>query len=124
MPVHAGELTAQWVGSGAEDRFSLPVARRAGVYPPDYVFRPVRIGEVRADASTFRIGDAEITAIAPYTTQNVTKELYGLRDALEAATAPKLLWDKDTVAPMGAVKFARKVNDVLPAGFLGLELTH
>ena len=64
MPVHAGKLTARWVGDGAEDKFSLPVARRAGVYPPDYAFRAVRVDRVLDSASTIRIGDAEITAIA------------------------------------------------------------
>lgn len=67
------------------------------------------------------LAGAEITALAPYTTQKVTHEIYGLRDALEAAPAPKLLWDKDSVAPMGAVKFSPKVGNVQPVGFVNLD---
>jgi dienelactone hydrolase len=63
------------------------------------------------------LGADRIVAIAPYTTQAITRELYAMRDALEAAPAPALAWDAATVAPMGAVKFAATVNGQLPAGF-------
>jgi dienelactone hydrolase len=60
---------------------------------------------------------AEIVAIAPYTTQKMTDQLYAMRDALEDVPAPKLAWDAATVAPMGATRFAAKVGGALPAGF-------
>lgn len=61
--------------------------------------------------------DVEIVSIAPYTTQKVAAELFAAREMIEAAPAPTLSWDAAAVAPMGAVKFAAKVGDVLPTGF-------
>ncbi len=63
------------------------------------------------------LGDAEIVAIAPYTTQKMTEPLYAMRDALEDAPTPRLAWDAATVAPMGAARFAAKGSGALPAGF-------
>jgi dienelactone hydrolase len=60
---------------------------------------------------------AEIVAIAPYTTQKMTDQLYAMRDALEDAPPPALAWDAATVAPMGAARFAAKGAGALPAGF-------
>lgn len=70
------------------------------------------------DKASAIVGGASIVAIAPYTTQKVTQELYDLRDALEAAPAPQLAWDDAAIAPMKAAKFAN-VGAVatLPAGF-------
>ncbi len=63
------------------------------------------------------LGADTIVALAPYTTQKITDELYALRDQLEAAPTPTLAWDAASLAPMGAVKFAQKDNGNLPAGF-------
>jgi len=60
---------------------------------------------------------AKIVAIAPYTTMSTTAEIFALRESLDAAPAPKLAWDAQSLAPMGAVKFAAPVNGLLPAGF-------
>ncbi|HSO35093.1 MAG TPA: hypothetical protein VLT33_21345 [Labilithrix sp.] len=60
---------------------------------------------------------ASIIALAPYTTQKVTGELYALRETLEAAPAPALSWDPAVVAPMLPARFAAKAAGVLPAGF-------
>lgn len=68
-------------------------------------------------ASALASDGAEIVSLAPYTTQKITAELFGARETIEAAVAPPLAWDAASVAPMGAVKFAAKVGDVLPAGF-------
>jgi dienelactone hydrolase len=57
---------------------------------------------------------ATIVALAPYTTQNVTGELYALRDALESAAAPTLSWDPAAVAPMTPARFV-----AVPAGGAG-----
>ncbi|MEO6576683.1 MAG: hypothetical protein ABIP89_22745, partial [Polyangiaceae bacterium] len=60
---------------------------------------------------------SEVVAIAPFTTNKMTSELYQMRDSLEDSPAPALAWDATSVAPMGATKFAAKVAGVLPAGF-------
>ncbi len=60
---------------------------------------------------------SQVIALAPYTTQKVTSELYALRDALEAAPAATLSWDPAQVLPMTAARFAPKNAGVLPAGF-------
>jgi len=60
---------------------------------------------------------AEIVALAPYTTQKVTAELYAVRDSLEATPAPTLSWDAQAVLPMTNARFAAKSAGVLPAGF-------
>jgi len=55
--------TADLLGKG-EDAFSLTVARRAGVYPPDYVYRrPVPDVILTADESV-SIGNVRVSAIA------------------------------------------------------------
>ncbi|HEY8077108.1 MAG TPA: hypothetical protein VIF62_23440 [Labilithrix sp.] len=65
------------------------------------------------------LGADTIVALAPYTTQNVTNELYALRDGIESAAAPTLAWDAASTAPMAAAKFASLPGGVgtLPAGF-------
>ncbi len=58
-----------------------------------------------------------IVALAPFTTHTGTKDLFALREALEAEPVPKLSFAKDDVAPMGDARFAKKQGGVLPAGF-------
>jgi dienelactone hydrolase len=60
---------------------------------------------------------AQVVAIAPYTTNAMSKQLYTLRDSLEQATTPPLTFDAASMAPMQATKFAQPVNGTLPAGF-------
>jgi hypothetical protein len=60
---------------------------------------------------------AKIVALAPYTTNTTTKELFALRDALETAPAAALHFDAAALAPMGAVKFAATNGGALPQGF-------
>lgn len=64
MPIHAGSLTAQWLAAGDEDKLSLPGARAAGIYPPDYRLRPVAVDRIVAEKTSIRIGDAEIVPLA------------------------------------------------------------
>lgn len=64
MPIHAGPLTAQWLAAADEARVSLPAARRAGIYPPSYVFEAVHVQHIVADGIAIRIGDAEVVPIA------------------------------------------------------------
>ena len=61
--------------------------------------------------------NATIVAIAPFTTQSITGEMFKLRESLESMPVPKLAWDATSMAPMGAMKFAALVNSALPAGF-------
>jgi hypothetical protein len=60
---------------------------------------------------------AQIVAVAPYTTQSTTGEMFKLRESLEQMPVPALAWDAASMAPMGAAKFAALVSGVLPAGF-------
>ena len=68
-------------------------------------------------ATALATDKAEIVAIAPFTTNAMTKELFTLREQLEDAPAATLKWDATSMAPMGAVKFAAPVGGNLPAGF-------
>jgi dienelactone hydrolase len=58
---------------------------------------------------------ASIVAVAPYTTQSQSSQLFTLRDTLESQPAPTLHWDAATMAPMGAVTFAGGAT--APAGY-------
>lgn len=76
------------------------------------------LGKVKAAIGGALAADkAEVVAIAPFTTNKMTSELYKMRDSLEDSPAPTLAWDAATVAPMGATKFAPKIAGVLPVGF-------
>ncbi|MDB4996263.1 MAG: Lipase-like protein, partial [Myxococcaceae bacterium] len=57
---------------------------------------------------------AEIVAIAPYTTNAMTRELFQMRETIEDLPTPKLAWDEATVAPMAPARFGRAP---LPPGF-------
>ena len=62
--VYAGPITADWLGAGNEAKISLPSARRGGVYPPGYVYRPVQVDHVVTEGATILLGDVEITPVA------------------------------------------------------------
>jgi hypothetical protein len=53
---------------------------------------------------------AEIIGVAPYTTINMTRELYTLRENLEKEPAPVLKWDVDSVKPMVPARFAAGIG--------------
>lgn len=59
----------------------------------------------------------KIIALAPYTTQKVTAELFALRETIGAAPAATLSWKPEDTAPMMPARFAQKSAGVLPAGF-------
>lgn len=64
------------------------------------------------------LGDDAVVAVAPYTTQRTTDELYALRDAAAARSAPVLSRDPTAMAPMGTATFAAvDEGGALPAGF-------
>ncbi|HEY3818881.1 MAG TPA: hypothetical protein VGL81_17035 [Polyangiaceae bacterium] len=73
---------------------------------------------VAADLSGALATDgAQIVALAPYTTNAMSKQLYALRDSLEMAAAPPLKFDAASMAPMHPAIFGAPVNGQLPAGF-------
>ncbi len=74
--------------------------------------------KVAADlAGALATDGATIVAIAPYTTNAMSKALYALRDTLEMATPPPLKFDAASMAPMQPAVFGQPVNGQLPAGF-------
>jgi dienelactone hydrolase len=73
---------------------------------------------VAADLSSALASDgSQVIAIAPYTTNAMSKALYTLRDTIEMATAPPLKFDAASMAPMQPAVFGQPVNGQLPAGF-------
>lgn len=59
---------------------------------------------------------AQVVALAPYTTNDMAKQLYTLRDGIESASAPALKWDAQSMAPMSPALFATTVGGNLPMG--------
>lgn len=57
---------------------------------------------------------ATVVGIAPFTTHDMAKQLYQLRDGIEAAAAPALTWDAASMAPMSPALFAAPVSGELP----------
>jgi dienelactone hydrolase len=62
---------------------------------------------------------AKVVALAPYTTTDMAKQLYALRDGIESAPAPALKWDAQSMAPMSPAVFATSVGGTLPMGATG-----
>jgi dienelactone hydrolase len=59
---------------------------------------------------------AQVVALAPYTTNDMAKQLYAVRDGIESASAPALKWDAQSMAPMSPAVFAASVGGKLPTG--------
>ncbi len=62
--VVAGRQTADWLENADEQAISLDVAKRAGVYPADYVFAGCGVDRRVGDEDSFEFGGAAIKAIA------------------------------------------------------------
>ena len=105
--------SAKGLGVVASKDFEATAVRKEGPLGSVYGAAYDKAMSVRGGA----LGSDTIVSLAPYTTQKATSDIYVVRDAIESAPAPALKWDAASVAPMGAVKFANKVADVLPAGF-------
>jgi len=58
---------------------------------------------------------AQIVAIAPFTTNSMSKPMYALRDQIEAAPAPALAFDTASMAPMQPAFFMQPVSGQLPS---------
>lgn len=72
---------------------------------------------VAALSGALATDNAEIVALAPFTTQSITKDIFAMREAIEAGPAPTLLWDTASVAPMVPARFAASADGQTPAGF-------
>ncbi|HEY8038576.1 MAG TPA: hypothetical protein VIF15_02230 [Polyangiaceae bacterium] len=59
---------------------------------------------------------AQVVALAPYTTHDLSSQLYAIRDELEDAAVPPLTWDAASMAPMAPAVFVQKGSGPLPAG--------
>jgi dienelactone hydrolase len=59
---------------------------------------------------------AKVVALAPYTTTDMAKQLYALRDGIESAPAPVLKWDAQSMAPMAPAVFATNIGGNVPMG--------
>lgn len=64
LTVAGSAETARWVSEADEEKISLGAAKRAGVYPEDYVFAACPVETVLADGDTYRVGELELAAIA------------------------------------------------------------
>lgn len=64
---------------------------------------------------------AKVVALAPFTTHTRVKELFDARTAMESMPVPALRWDATSLAPMGAVRFAKPASGMVPAGFVALD---
>jgi dienelactone hydrolase len=67
-------------------------------------------------ASALATDGAQIVAIAPFTTNSMTKPMYALRDQLEGQPAPTLAFDAASMAPMQPAFFEQPVAGQLPTG--------
>jgi hypothetical protein len=57
---------------------------------------------------------ATIVGLAPFTTHDMAKQLYTLREGIESAAAPALKWDAASMAPMSPALFAQPTGTAVP----------
>ncbi|WNQ13264.1 MBL fold metallo-hydrolase [Paenibacillus aurantius] len=60
----AGALTSDILASGDEERISLPDARKAGVYPPEYRFEACTIDRVLKEGDLIPVGSLSLQIMA------------------------------------------------------------
>lgn len=63
VAVYAAASTAKIVRTGDEAAVSLPAARKAGIYPLDYVYRACPVAQVLAPSQVIEIGQLRIEVI-------------------------------------------------------------
>ena len=63
VQVLASHEIASFLRAGDEQAISLDVARKAGVYPPDFSFRPYPVDRELADGQQVVIGDCHLTVM-------------------------------------------------------------
>lgn len=64
LRVLASPLVARYLREGDEQATSLDVARKAGAYPPEFVFPPCPVDEELGDGAQVRVGDLTLTVLA------------------------------------------------------------
>ncbi len=64
LTVHGSPLTADVLARGDEAAISLPFAKAAGFYPPDYAFQPCPAHGDLLDGQPFRVGRLTVTPLA------------------------------------------------------------
>lgn len=64
LRVLAGDATARMVEVADEEALSLGRARRAGIYPADYVYRPCKVDQLVTPGEMVRLGGVAIDVIA------------------------------------------------------------
>ena len=57
---------------------------------------------------------ATIVGLAPFTTHDMARQMYALRDGIEAAPTPALKWDAASMAPMSPALFAQATGASVP----------
>ena len=107
--------TEAGVALGASTDFTTTAVKKEG--PLGSLYGAAYDKVMSAIGGALAADKAQIVALAPYTTQKVTAELYAVRDAMEAAPAPALSWDAASVLPMTNARFAPKSAGLLPVGF-------
>jgi glyoxylase-like metal-dependent hydrolase (beta-lactamase superfamily II) len=63
ITVYASAATAKMVSTGDEEAVSMPAARKAGIYPTDYVYRACPVERVLAPEEVVTIGNLRIEMI-------------------------------------------------------------
>lgn len=63
LEVYASPTAARYIREGDERAISLDVARRAGVYPPDFVFRPCPVDVEVGDGARIAVGDLTLEVL-------------------------------------------------------------
>jgi len=89
---------------------------RGGSGHPPAVYTSAYTKVMAALGSALSKDGAQVVALAPYTTHDMAKQLYTLRDGIESAAAPALKWDAQSMAPMSPAVFATSVGGNLPTG--------
>lgn len=63
VQVYASAATAKMVTTADEEALSLPAARKAGIYPPDYVYQPCPVDHILQPNQQLTIGNVQIEVL-------------------------------------------------------------
>ncbi len=122
-----GHKYAAVVTSRVKDKSGKAIAaskdfKTAGTGPVATVYKPALEGVQAFLKDALSTDKSTVVAIAPFTTNTTARELFKARDWLEDQPAAKLKWDAQSIAPMGAVKFAKADStNMVPQGFISTD---
>jgi hypothetical protein len=88
------------------------VAKGASGMPAVYTTAYTRVTSLLSSA--LAKDGATVVGLAPFTTHDMAKQMYKLRDGIEAAAAPALEWDAASMAPMSPALFAKATGGAVP----------